>query len=57
MKTPSGGEYSEAHFFDDKFNYTTKDKAVYMVIKEFNVMDEVINELVMSKNVNASMKR
>lgn len=57
MKTPSGGEYSEAHFFDENWNYTTKDKSMYMVIKEFNIMDEVINELIMSSDVNSSMKR
>ena len=57
MKTPSGGEYSEAHFFDENWNYTTKDKSMYMVIKEFNIMDEVINELIMSRDINFSLKR
>ena len=57
MKTPSGGDYSEAHFFDENWNYTTKDKAMYMVVKEFNVMGKVINELVMSKSVNTSVRK
>lgn len=50
IKTPAGGDYSEAHFFDKDWNYTFKNSAVYMVIKEFNNNKEVINETVMVNN-------
>ena len=54
MKTPNGGDYSEAHYFDEDWNYTTKDVAMHMVIKEFNSMREVINEIIMDRDVSAS---
>lgn len=54
MATPSGGDYSEAHYFDENWNYTTKDVAMHMVIKEFNSMREVINEIIMDRDVSAS---
>ena len=52
MATPNGGDYSEAHYFDENWNYTTKDDAVYMVIKEFNNMREVINEILMERDTS-----
>lgn len=54
MKTPNGGDYSEAHYFDEDWNYTTKDVAVYMVIKEFNNLRDVINETIMERDVSVS---
>ena len=54
MATPNGGDYSEAHFFDEKWNYTTKDVAMHMVIKEFNSMHEVINVINMERDVSVS---
>ena len=54
METPSGGDYSEAHYFDENWNYTTKDLAMHMVIKEFDSMHEVINEIVMDRDMSVS---
>lgn len=54
MKTPSGGDYSEAHYFDENWNYTTKDVAMHMVIKEFNSMHEVINVINMERDLSVS---
>ena len=57
MKTPIGGEYSEAHFFDENWNYTTKNLAEHMVVKEFDSNGNVINEISMDRKSNDSSKK
>ena len=54
MKTPMGGDYSEAHFFDENWNYINKNAAVHMIIKEFDSKGKVINEITMSKNTSSN---
>ena len=33
-KTPNGGDYAEAHYFDDNFKYVVKENAVNIIIRE-----------------------
>ncbi|NLV90235.1 MAG: hypothetical protein GX032_02060 [Tenericutes bacterium] len=49
-KTPSGGDYSEAHFFDNDWKYTTKDQAQNIVIRECNNDGTLLRETYMHKN-------
>lgn len=51
IKTPSGGDASEAYFFDENWNYTTKENAVHIIIQEYK--DGImINENFLEKNVS-----
>ena len=49
-KTPSGGDYAEAHYLDNNHNYTSKEKAALMVIKEYKDDGTMLNEIFMYRN-------
>lgn len=56
IKTPNGGDYSEAHFFDENWEYTTKDKAVHMIIKELKLDGSLIYETFMDRIISEPEK-
>jgi hypothetical protein len=41
--TPSGGAYSEAHFFDDDMNPVSKESATQIIIRECSKDGTLIN--------------
>ena len=51
MKTPNGGDYSEAHFFDENWEYTTKDKAEHMIIRELKMDGTLLYETFMNRTL------
>lgn len=56
MRTPNGGDYSEAHFFDENWRYTIKDKAAHMIIKEFKLDGSLICETFLDRVISESVK-
>jgi hypothetical protein len=48
-KTPSGGDYSEAHYFDDNRKYVHKSKATSIIIRECKANGDIIIEHYMIK--------
>ncbi len=50
LKTPSGGDYYEAHFFDNEWKYTTKDKTVNVIIRECKEDGTLVKETFMHRN-------
>ncbi len=54
--TPAGGDYSEAHFFDSDDRYTTKDKAVRIIIRECKRDGELIKETYLAKRQDESIE-
>lgn len=49
ITTPNGGDLAEAYFFDEGWNYTTKENSVHMIIKEFK-NGVMINETFFEKD-------
>lgn len=43
-ETPNGGAYSVIHYFDEKGNSTTEDKAKTCIIGEYDKDDNLIQE-------------
>lgn len=44
-KTPSGGDYSIAFFYNDKGEDVPKDKAAKVIIREMKSSGEIINDI------------
>lgn len=56
IKTPAGGDYSDAHFFDDEWHYTEKEKARHVIIREYSTDGKLLKETFMNKTVQPNEK-
>ena len=48
IETPSGGDASEAYFFNENWEYTTKENAIHIIIQELK-NGIIINETYLDK--------
>lgn len=44
MNTPNGGDYIVIYYFDENDNYTTKENAYKLIVKEYKYDETVVNE-------------